>query len=134
MTARTRAFALVVGLAAAGCHPSLYAESSAPPGRLGELHPITSFWGVQGYQLELSRGIAIAIACSDGDPCEKLVATCDDPAIADIRKVQNQASATVVIVGKAPGATVVHMRTKNDGRDIKLTVVPPPAIRCSTSM
>jgi hypothetical protein len=125
MTAR--ALALAVALAAAGCHPALYAESSAPPGRLGELEPIKSFWGVQGYRLELSQGIAVAIACSDGDPCEQLVATCDNPAIADLRKVQNQASATVVIVGKAPGATVVHMRTKNDGRDIQLTVVPPPA-------
>jgi hypothetical protein len=125
MTARPLAAGLLV-LAATACHPSLYAESSAPPGRIGDLDPISSFWGVQGYRLELSQGIAIAIACSDGDPCEQLVATCDNPAIADIRKVERQSSATVVIIGKTPGTTVVHMRTKNDGRDIKLTVVPPP--------
>ena len=127
MTARTLGLALAVGLAAPGCHPSLYAESSPPPGRLGRFDPISNFWGVQGYRLELSQGIAIAIACSDDDQCENLVATCDNPAIADIRKVENQQSDTVVIVGKAPGTTVVHMRTKNDGRDIKLTIVPPPA-------
>jgi hypothetical protein len=33
----------------------------------------------------------------------------------------------VVIVGKAPGTTTIRLRSKDGGRDVVVTVVPPPA-------
>ena len=143
MTARLAALAAAIALSAgalAGCKPTLAAESSAPPGRAARLDEITHwFWGVTAYRLELSQGVALAVSCSQGGPCEKLVATSDNPAIAEVRRSSltalrpagylgnQQPSAAVVVVGKAPGATTVRVRSNNGDRDLHITVVAPPA-------
>ncbi|HEX3764803.1 MAG TPA: hypothetical protein VHW23_39175, partial [Kofleriaceae bacterium] len=51
--------ALGVALAAAGCLPTLRAESTAPPGRAARLDAETGFWGITGYRMELSQGVAL---------------------------------------------------------------------------
>lgn len=126
------------------CHPMLAAESPAPPGRAARLDAVNGFWGVTGYRLELSQGVALAISCTYGGPCEKLVATSDDPAIAMVRAASlatlrpvgfaenQQPAAAVVIVGKAPGTTTIRLRSKDGGRDVRVTVVPPPATATAT--
>jgi hypothetical protein len=133
------ALSALVALATAGCHPTLAAESSAPPGRAARLDEIIHwFWGNQGYRLELSQGVALAVSCTRGGPCEKLVATSDDPAIAEVRPASlaalrptgyhgnQQSAAAVVVVGKAPGATTIHVRSADGSRTIRVTVVAPP--------
>jgi len=138
-----RALALALALAAicaalaAGCNPVLVAQSAAPPGRAARLDEVTGFWGIQSYRLELSQGVAIALTCHRGGPCEQLSVVSDDPAVAEVRRASlgvleksglyNQAtSAAVVIVGRAPGATQLHVRSKEGGRDIAVRVIPPP--------
>jgi hypothetical protein len=130
--------AVAAGLAlAAGCNPVLVAQSAAPPGRSARLDEVTGFWGIQGYRMELSQGVALALTCHRGGPCEKMSVTSDDPAIAEVRRaslgtlersgIYGQAtSAAVVIVGKSPGATRIRVRSKEGERDIAVTVVPPP--------
>jgi hypothetical protein len=122
---------------AAGCNPTLVAQSAAPPGRSARLDEISGFWGIKGYRLELSQGVALALTCYQGGPCEKLSVVSDDPAIAEVRRaslgtlehsgMSNQATAAAaVIVGKSPGTTRVRVRSKDGHRDIAITVVPPP--------
>jgi len=121
----------------AACHPNLVAESAPPPGRTARLDEVTGFWGVQRYRLELSRGVALVVSCTYRGPCEKLVATSDDHAIAEVRAASQamlrpagfnqQPAAAVVIVGKAPGTTTIRLRSTDGGRDVRVTVVPPPA-------
>jgi hypothetical protein len=138
---RARASAALAAAAcaalAAGCNPVLVAQSAAPPGRSARLDEITGFWGVQGYRLEISQGVAIAVTCHRGGPCEQLSVVSDDPAIAEVRRASlgvleqsglyNQATAAaVVIVGRSPGTTRVHVRSKDGGRDIAVRVIPPP--------
>lgn len=133
--------AVVTGLAAAaGCLPTLAAESTAPPGRSARLDADTGFWGITNYRLELSQGVAIAISCRAEGPCEKLVATSDDPVIAEVRAAaltalrpavyatNQEPAAAVVVIGKAPGVTTIRLRSKHGGRDVRVTVVPPPAV------
>ena len=144
MIGRTRyrfaALAAIATLTAlAACHPMLAAESPAPPGRSARLDAVTGFWGVKSYRLELSQGVALAVSCTYGGPCEKLVATSDDAALAEVRAASLQAlrpvgytgnqqpTAAVVVVGKAPGTTTVRLRSKDGGRDIRVTIIPPPA-------
>jgi hypothetical protein len=138
--ASLRVIAALAALAGAGgCRPTLSAESSAPPGRSARLDEVISwFWGIQSYRLELSQGVALAVSCTRGGPCEKLVATSDDPAIAEVRPASLAAlrpaglagnhapTAAVVVVGKAPGATTIRLRSSDGDRDIRVTVVPPP--------
>lgn len=140
MSARTLyGFALAAALAmTAACHPMLVAESPAPPGRSARLDAVNGFWGVKSYRLELSQGVALAVSCTYGGPCEKLVATSDDTVIAEVRAASLQAlrpvgytgnqqpAAAVVVVGKAPGTTTVRLRSKDGGRDLRVTVIPPP--------
>jgi hypothetical protein len=133
------AVAVTALVALTACHPMLAAESPPPPGRAARLDAVTGFWGVQGYRLELSQGVALAVSCTYGGPCEHLVATSDDPAIAVVRAASlatlrpvgfaanQQPAAAVVIVGKAPGTTTIRLRSKDGGRDVVVTVVPPPA-------
>lgn len=133
------AIAIAAGTATTACHPMLVAESAAPPGRAARLDAVNGFWGVTGYRLELSQGIALAVSCTYGGPCEKLVATSEDPAIAVVRAASlatlrpvgfaanQQPAAAVVIVGKAPGTTTIRLRSKDGDRDVRVTVVPPPA-------
>lgn len=125
--------------ATAGCLPSLAAQSAAPPGRAARLDEDVTFWGTRHYRLELSQGVALAISCHDGGPCEKLVATSDNPAIAEVRAASltalqpagyrgnQQSAAAVVVVGKAPGTTTIRLRSKTGGRDVPVAVVAPPA-------
>jgi len=125
-------------LAVTACHPMLAAESTAPPGRSARLDAVNGFWGVKSYRLELSQGVALAVSCTYGGPCEKLVATSDDTAIAELRAASLQAlrpagymgnqqpASAVVVVGKAPGSTTIRLRSKDGDRDVRVTVVPPP--------
>lgn len=133
--------ALVMIAAGAGCLPSLIAESPPPPGRTARLDALPGFWGVSGYTIELSLGVALAITCSAGGPCAELTATSDDRTIAEVRAaslstlrpagwaMNPQPPAAVVVVGKAVGRTVVRLRSKDGGRDVPVTVVAPPLPR-----
>lgn len=122
---------------AAGCNPYLTAQSAAPPGRAARLDEVRTFWGIQSYRLQLSQGVALAVTCHLGGPCERLTASSDNPAIAEVRHASlatlqrsglyNQATAAaVVVVGKAPGTTHIRVRSKEGHRDIAVTVVGPP--------
>jgi len=129
------ALAAVAGLGA--CDPYLTVQSPAPPGRTARLDQVKSFWGLQRYRLELSRGVAIAITCEHAGPCERMQVVSDDPAIAEVRAASlgvlqssingEQTAAALVIVGKAAGQTRVHVREKDGSRDVIVTVVAPPA-------
>lgn len=126
-------------LGGTGCLPMLAAESTAPPGRSARLDAESGFWGVKSYRLELSQGVALAVSCTYGGPCEKLVAKSDDMAIAEVRAASlqtlrpvgysgnQQPTAAVVVVGKAPGTTTIRLHSNEGSRDIRVTVVPPPA-------
>ena len=128
-----------------GCLPSLAAQSAAPPGRAARLDEDVTVWGTRHYRIELSQGVALAISCSDGGPCEKLVATSDNPAIAEVRAASltalqpagyhgnQQSAAAVVVVGKAPGTTTIRVRTKTGGRDVPISVVAPPTPPATTA-
>jgi hypothetical protein len=137
------AFLAVVALAA-GCNPTLSAQSLAPPGRAARLDAVEGFWGnIKSYKLELSRGIAIAVTCNYGSPCQKLHVSSDDPNIAEVHDASfgvlqpnggpayapsNQATATAfVVVGKMAGTTKLHVKTSDGGRTIAVTIAPPPA-------
>ena len=138
--ALARAAAITGALAAgAGCLPSLVAGSSPPPGRAARLDVDTGFWGTRRYRLELSQGVAVAIRCEYGGPCEQLAASSDNPAVAEVRPAtlsalqpagfdgNRQPTAAVVVVGKAPGVTTLRVRSKDGGRDVAVTVVAAPA-------
>ena len=125
-------------LLVAACNPTLTVQSPQPPGRIARMDPVRGFWGLQRSRLELSRGVAIAITCDLDGPCEHMQITSDDPAIAEVRPASlgvlqqtgvygEQASAALVVVGKAPGGARVHVRTKGKQRDVVVTVVAPPA-------
>jgi hypothetical protein len=136
---RVAAFVAVASIAITGCLPMLAAESAAPPGRAARLDEDVTFWGTRHYRLELSQGVALAISCRDGGPCEKLVATSDNPAIAEVRAASlaalrpagyggnQQSAAAVVVVGRAPGTTTIRLRSKTGGRDVPVAVIAPPA-------
>ena len=125
--------ALVLVLVAA-CNPYLSAQSTAPPGRAARLDEVKGFWGLKSYRLELSEGVAFAITCNYGGPCEHVKIVSDDPAIADVRPASlgvleraGQTSSAVVVIGKAPGRTHLHVSANEGHRDIAVTVVPSPA-------
>ncbi len=136
---------VVAMLGAAGCNPTLSAQSLAPPGRAARLDPVEGFWGIKSYKLELSRGIAIAVTCNHGGPCQKLHVSSDDPNIAEVHDASfgvlqpnggpgyapsNQATATAfVVVGKTAGTTKLRVKTSDGGRTIAVTIAPAPAIR-----
>lgn len=137
MIARGLVLGIALAAAGAGCLPTLRAESTAPPGRVARLDAETGFWGIKSYRLELSQGVALAVSCEQLGPCEQLAATSDNPAIAEVRPAaltalrpagwtNQQPAAAVVIVGKAPGKTAVRVQSKEGGRQIRVTVVPPP--------
>lgn len=130
-------YLLLVLLAA--CDPYLFAQSVPPPGRAARLDEVTGFWGtVKSYRVELSRGVALAITCNQGSPCEHVRAVSDNPAIAEVRPASlgvlekqpfggnGQPSAALVIVGKTPGTTRVHVTAKEGHRDIAVTIVGSP--------
>jgi hypothetical protein len=135
-----RLVCVILGLALASiaaCAPTLAAQSPAPPGRSARLDEINGFWGTKGYRLELSQGVAIAVTCYQGGPCEKLAVISDDSKIAEVHAASlgalqpngfaGQASAAaVVVVGKAPGTTKLHVRTKHGTREIAVTIIAAP--------
>ncbi len=122
--------------ALAACNPYLSAQSPAPPGRTARLDEVTSWLGhLKSYRLSLSSGVAIAITCNLGGPCEHLAVTSDDPSIAEVRPASlgvlqasswtnQQTASALVVVARAPGTTHVHVRAKEGARDIAVTVVP----------
>lgn len=135
----------ICALALAACNPYLTAQSPAPPGRSARLDEVKGFWGqVKSYRLELSRGAAIAITCRYGTPCEHIRAVSDNPAIAEVRPAslgvlekhewssEAQTSSALVVVGKMPGTTHVHVSAKEGNRDIAVTIIgtpdPTPAV------
>lgn len=139
---RTRILALAAAATAclalaAGCNPILVAQSAAPPGRSARLDEVSGFWGIKSYRMELSQGVALALTCYQGGPCEQLSVVSENPGIAEVRRASlgtlersglyNRApAAAVVVVGKAPGTTRIKVRSKDGQRDIVVTVVPPP--------
>ena len=129
--------AAALALALAACAPTLAAETVAPPGRSARLDEIHGFWTTKGYRVELSQGTALALSCQRGGPCEHLVATSDDVAIAEVRPASlgvlrasswtnQQPAAAVVVVGKARGVTTVHLRSDDGDRDVRVTIIAPP--------
>ena len=135
---RGRRLGWLLALAAlAACNPTLTVQSPQPPGRIARMDPVRTFWGLQRYRLALSRGVAIAITCDLDGPCEHMQIRSDNPAIAEVRPASlgllqqggiygEQTSAALVVVGKAPGETRIHVRTHGKQRDVVVTVVAPP--------
>lgn len=138
--------ALLLLIAVSGCVPTLAAQSAAPPSRSARLDAIEGFWGPKGYRLELSQGVAIAVTCNRGGPCEKLRLSSDDPAIAEVRmgalsKLEpagftsnHQTAAALVVVGKSPGSTTIRVRSANGGQDIHVTIVAQPVTNPQTAV
>jgi hypothetical protein len=130
---------IAAGLALAACNPYLTQQSVAPPGRAARLDAVNGFWGLKHYRLEISEGVALALTCNQGGPCSKPNLVSDDPAIAEVRPASLSRLETIgystnatpssafVIVGKAPGTTKLHLRTKEGKRDVIVTVIAPPA-------
>lgn len=128
----------VIVILASGCSPTLTAQSAAPPGRSARMDEVSGFWGPKSYRVELSAGVALAVSCYEEGPCEKLVMTSEDPAIAEVHAASlgtleragfanQQTTAAVVVVGKTPGTTKLHMSTKRGGkRVVAVTVIAPP--------
>jgi hypothetical protein len=121
-------------LALAACNPTLTQQTVAPPGRSARLDSVDGFWGTRSYRLEVSNGVAVALSCYRGGPCEHMQATSDDPAIAEVRPASlsalhpyaQQPAAAFVIVGRAPGKTTVRVSAAEGKRRIEVTVLAPP--------
>ena len=133
------AFAILLALiASTGCGPMLSAQSPAPPGRSARLDAVNGFWGLKSYRVELSEGVALALTCYEGGPCEKLVVTSDDPKIAEVHAaslgtlepaglVNQQTASAVVLVGKSTGTTKLHVHTRSGRkREVAVTIIAPP--------
>jgi len=120
----------------AGCKPVLYALSPPPPGRSAWLDSKDS-------TLEVSQGIAIAIACEKDGPCRHATARADDPSIAEVvpahlarldartepgfTPTTSMVPATsFVLIARSAGHTVVRVRSADGDRDLDVTVVPAP--------
>jgi len=135
---RTLPICLTALLGFAACAPMLSAQSAAPPGRSARLDEVHGFWGIKSYRIELSQGVALAVTCTDGGPCQRLRVTSENPAVAEVHDAAlgllqpngyagNQATAAaLVVVGKAVGTTLLHLSTSSGGRTIKVTVTPQP--------
>lgn len=134
--------AIAVIVAMSACNPYLRAESPAPPGRSARLDEVTNRWGViKSYRMELSQGVALAMTCYYGGPCEKMKVTSDNPNVADVRPASfgvlehnglagTATASAVVIVGKTPGSTKLHLTSKEGDREIVVTIIEqPPAMK-----
>jgi hypothetical protein len=139
---KTSKLVLLGALALAACNPNLTQQSVAPPGRSARLDEVNGFWGLKRYRLEVSEGVALALTCYKGGPCEKLKVVSDDPAIAEVRaaslaqlaatgysSANQQPAAAFVVIGKAPGTTRVHVTASEGKRDVVVTVIGPPPAR-----
>jgi hypothetical protein len=135
---------LVLVLALAGCNPTLIAYSSPPPGRTADLDPVNGFWGTKWYRMEVTSGVALAVVCYQGGPCEQMTAKSDDAKIADVRPAslgvlaqtydRARQLAGFVVIGKSPGKTKVHVQTKDGSRMIEVTVQPAPVLAAPSAV
>ncbi|HTR54357.1 MAG TPA: hypothetical protein VMJ10_26875 [Kofleriaceae bacterium] len=127
--------ALLVALAA--CDPDLSQLSVAPPGRAARLDEVHHAWHADTYRLEVSHGVALAFDCRDGGPCEHLHVVSENPAIAEVRPAalaqmqsagwtREQTASAVVVIGRAPGKTRLHLDAAEGHREIDVTVVAVP--------
>jgi hypothetical protein len=117
------------------CGPNLTADSPPPAGRSASL---VGHW--RHYDLVLSQGVAIAVTCDVGHPCQDVVVSTNHPAIADVkgaafgtleRHPYAPTAATpagLVIVGKAPGKAKIKVKTAHGTKTIYVKIVPPPAV------
>ncbi len=128
------AFAIALVVWASGCSPTLTAQSVAPPGRTALLDENHGH-----YDLDLSQGVAIAIACYYEGPCKNVVVSTEDASIADVKgasfgALQNQwtggsySNAGIVVIGKAPGKTRIKVKTKDGNKTINVVVLAPPVV------
>ena len=119
------------------CNPYVYQHSAPPPGRSARLDRVDGFWGLKRYRLEVSQGVAVALTCQQGGPCEKVKVVSDNPAIAEVRPASLSALATAgyaeqqpwsafVVLGKAPGVTKLRVYARKGKREIDVTVVTAP--------
>ena len=92
-------------LALIACNPHIYQQSAPPPGRSARLDSVDGFWGVKRYRLEISQGVALALTCEQGGPCEKTRVVSDNPAIAEVRPASLSA---LEAVGYGTPALVSH--------------------------
>ncbi|MBA3501707.1 MAG: hypothetical protein M4D80_07135 [Myxococcota bacterium] len=118
---------------ASGCGPLLYSQSAPPPGRTAALDENDGH-----YDLDISQGVAIAIACEHDGPCKDVVVTTENEAIADVKgasfsKLEKSAytmyastPAGIVIVGKSPGKTRVKVKTNDGTKTVNVHVLAPP--------
>lgn len=130
---------LLAIFALGACNPTLTVQSPQPPGRTARVDPVDGFWGTKYYRAELSQGVAVALTCNRGAPCEHMRVVSDDPAIAEVRPASlgvlehngmygEQTSAAFVIIGKAAGATTVRVLAQQGSRRVTVRVIaqPPP--------
>ena len=134
-----KALIMVIALAslAGACGPTLVAQSTPPAGRAARLDPVNGFWGLKSYRLELSSGVAIALACYRGAPCEHLDVRSDSQNV-EVRKASigqlersvytgaAQPTSGFVVIGKAPGPANLVVRGSGKTRTVAVTVVAPP--------
>lgn len=134
------ALAFIIALTA--CNPSLIVESPAPPGRTARVDEVRGFWGLQSYRMEVSEGVAVALTCERGGPCEHMKVVSDDPAIAEVRRASlsllkpspsayvtrpdQQTAAALVVVGKHAGKTTIRVTAEEGHREIAVEVVANP--------
>lgn len=126
-----------IALFCSACGPTLIAQSTPPAGRVARLDPVNGFWGLKSYRLELSSGVALALACYRGAPCEHLDVT-SDSANVEVRKASigqlernaftgnAQPTSGFVVIGKTPGPANLIVRGSGKTRKVAITVVPPP--------
>jgi hypothetical protein len=128
----------------AACNPYLYQASAPPPARTARLDPVTNWLGVtKRYRLEVSEGVAVAMRCEQAGPCEHMTVLSENPAVAEVRMAslsqlqtsvyggssyQQQPLAGLVVVGKTPGITKLHVKTKDGSRLVTVTVIAPPTV------
>lgn len=128
--------ALLALAGASGCDPRFSALTVPPPTAVGELSD-------QDETIELSKGVALAFECvaSDGTPCEGATAVPDDPAIigafqgyVDLlspgtqynyggRAVGAEPRTIFVVLGRAVGATTLHIKSDDGDVDFSVDVV-----------
>lgn len=128
---------LCVAVLLAGCGPTLMAQSAPPAGRVARLDTVDGFWGLKSYRLELSAGVAIALTCNRGGPCEHMDVRSDSTNVevrkASIGTLERHAYAGnaipasgFVVIGKQPGPAKIVVRTGNKTRQVAVTVIAPP--------
>ncbi len=132
----SRTFLLCIALLA-GCGPTLMAQSTAPAGRVARLDSVDGFWGLESYRMELSTGVAIALTCNRGGPCEHMDVRSDSTNVevrkASIGRLERHAysgnaipASGFVLIGKQPGTAKVTVRTGKKSREVAVTVIAPP--------